>query len=102
MAVCRPISQRRSPIAADARAATGAFIPNQSLPYSENWNLGVQHVFAQKYTLEVRYVGTKGIHLPVQTRSEPAEQTIERLNGYLPTYLSAPSQAAVECAAVDT
>ncbi len=23
-------------------------------------------VFAQKYTLEVRYVGTKGIHLPVQ------------------------------------
>ena len=56
----------------DARAATGAFIPNQSLPYSETWNLGVQHVFAQKYTLEVRYVGTRGIHLPVQTRSEPS------------------------------
>ena len=44
------------------------YIPNQSLPYSETWNLGVQHMFAQKYTLDVRYVGTRGIHLPVQAR----------------------------------
>ncbi len=29
---------------------------------------GIQHIFANKYTLEVRYVGTRGIHLPVQTR----------------------------------
>ncbi len=78
--------------AADARSATGAFIPNQSLPYSESWNLGVQHVFAQKYTLEVRYVGTKGIHLPVQTRLN--KQSTSGVNiGYLPTYLAAPSQA---------
>jgi hypothetical protein len=75
-----------------ARESTGAFIPNQSLPYSESWNLGVQHVFAQKYTLEVRYVGTKGIHLPVQTRLNRQDKASLQ-NGYLPTYLSAPSQA---------
>ena len=53
---------------ASARAATSAYIPNQTLPYSETWTAGVQHIFANKYTLEVRYVGTRGIHLPVQTR----------------------------------
>ncbi len=78
---------------ADARAATSAYIPNQSLPYSETWNLGVQHVFAQKYTLEVRYVGTRGIHLPVQARLNRQDQT--SLSEYLPTYTSAPSQATL-------
>jgi hypothetical protein len=77
--------------AAAARAATSAYIPNQSLPYSETWNLGVQHIFAQKYTLEVRYVGTRGIHLPVQARLNRQTQT--SLSEYLPTYTTAPSQA---------
>ena len=79
---------------ADARAATSAFIPNQSLPYSETWNLGVQHIFAQKYTLEVRYVGTRGIHLPVQARLNRQTQT--SLAEYLPTYTKAPSQAQID------
>jgi hypothetical protein len=74
-----------------ARAATSAYIPNQSLPYSETWNLGVQHIFAQKYTLDVRYVGTRGIHLPVQARLNRQTQT--SLSQYLPTYTTAPSQA---------
>ena len=39
----------------DARSATSAWIPNQQLPYTETWNLGIQHLFAQKYTLDVRY-----------------------------------------------
>jgi len=51
-----------------ARLSTGGYIPDQKLPYSETWTLGIQHIFAQKYTLEVRYVGTRGIHLPVQAR----------------------------------
>ena len=54
--------------AADARALTGGYVPNQTLPYSETWTAGVQHIFANKYTLEARYVGTRGIHLSVQTR----------------------------------
>jgi len=76
-----------------ARAATSAFIPNQSLPYSETWSLGVQHVFAQKYTLDVRYVGTRGIHLPLQTRLNRQSQA--SLSEYLPTYLQNPGQATL-------
>ena len=47
---------------------------------------GIQHMFAQKYTLEVRYVGTRGIHLPVQTRLNVQSQY--RRSDYLPTFTS--------------
>ncbi len=53
---------------AQQRAATSAYVPNQELPYSEQWTLGVQHVFHRDYTAEVRYVGTRGVHLDVQTQ----------------------------------
>jgi hypothetical protein len=54
----------------------------------------VQHIFANKYTLEVRYVGTRGVDLPVQTRlirTSPVTPT-----QFLPTYLTAPSQATLD------
>ncbi len=56
------------PNLAAQRAATTAYIPNQQLPYSEEYTLGIQHVFHRDYTAEVRYVGTRGIHLDVQDR----------------------------------
>ena len=77
-----------------ARASTAGYIPNQQLPYSESWNLGVQHTFGQKYILSVMYVGTKGIHLPVQDRIN--RNTPVGPNQYLPTYLAAPSQAVLD------
>lgn len=54
---------------ATARAETAAYLPNQILPYSENYNLTVQRVFAKNYTVEVQYLGTRGIHLPVQNQT---------------------------------
>jgi hypothetical protein len=54
------------PTVAAQRAATSAYLPNQELPYAETWSLGVQRVFASNYTAEIRYVGTRGIHLPTQ------------------------------------
>jgi TonB dependent receptor-like, beta-barrel len=33
-------------------------------PYVQNWNLALQQEFADKYLLEVRYVGTKATRLP--------------------------------------
>jgi hypothetical protein len=74
---------------AQARAATSAFIPDQKLPYAINWNFGIQHVFARNYTLEVRYLGTRGVHLPVQERIN--RQAIVTPTNNLPTYLSAPT-----------
>jgi len=80
---------------AEARANTGSWLPNQKLPYSETWNLGVQHVFAKKYIAEVRYVGTKGIHLPVQAQINVAP--IVNASNALPTYIgSAPTQATLD------
>lgn len=77
-----------------ARASTAGYIPNQKLPYSEAWNLGVQHIFASKYTVEVRYVGTRGIHLPVQQRINRQAKTSP--TEFLPMYFTAPSQATLD------
>jgi hypothetical protein len=82
------------PTQLDAQEATAAFIPDQKLPYSESWNFGVQHVFAKKYIAEVRYVGTKGIHLPVQARINRQAEATSALS--LKTYLSAPTQAELD------
>ena len=54
---------------AQLRAATSAYIPDQKLPYSINYNLTVEHVFAKDYTLDVGYIGTKGVHLITQSNS---------------------------------
>jgi hypothetical protein len=77
-----------------ARASTAGYIPDQKLPYSETWSLGVQHIFANKYTVEVRYVGTRGIHLPVQSRINRQAKTSP--TQFLPMYFTAPSQATLD------
>ena len=75
----------------EARAATSSFLPDQVLPYSIQWNFGVQHVFAKDYTLEVRYLGTRGVHLLVQNQMDRVAPVTADRN--LPTYLQMPSQA---------
>jgi len=77
-----------------ARSVTGGYIINQKLPYSETYTLGIQHIFASKYTAEVRYVGTRGIHLPVQDRINRQAKTSATVN--LPYYFSAPSQGTLD------
>lgn len=78
---------------AQLRAATSAIIPDQVLPYSIQWNGGIQHVFAKDYTFEARYLGTRGVHLNVQTR--PSKFAPVTPTNSLPTYLQAPSQATL-------
>ena len=79
---------------AQARSLTANYISDQRIPYSIQWNLGIQHVFAKNYTLEVRYLGSKGVHLTTQTRlNQVSKVTPTR---YLPTYLQAPSQATLD------
>jgi hypothetical protein len=41
-------------------------------PYSQQWNFSVEHVFARQYTLDLRYVGNKGTHLPRFIEANPA------------------------------
>jgi len=79
---------------AEALANTSTWIPpNTKLPYSLNWNLGVQHSFGKDYTAEVRYVGTRGNHLDVQNIINL--QSLVSPSAFLPTYLQAPTQAAL-------
>src|SRR5262249_42568847 len=80
--------------AEDARAATSSYIQDQVLPYSIQWNLGVQHVFKNDYTFEARYLGTRGVHLLVQNRLNMLSRISE--SRHLPTYLQAPSTAALD------
>ena len=35
------------------------------LPYAEEWNFGVQHEFWRGVILEANYVGSEGVHLPL-------------------------------------
>jgi Carboxypeptidase regulatory-like domain/TonB dependent receptor-like, beta-barrel len=79
---------------ATARQATSGYVPNQTLPYSETFTASVQHIFDKVYTLEVRWVGSRGLKLPVQTRLQ--RTTPVTINEYLPTYLSAPTQATLD------
>ena len=38
----------------DARAGTSAYVPDQKLPYSIQWNFGIQHAFWSNFTFEAR------------------------------------------------
>ncbi len=82
-----------SPTAAQARANTSSYIPNQILPYSINYSLDIQHVFAQNYTLDVRYVGTKGVHLIEQVQLNRVSPVTAAVN--IPTFFTPPSLATL-------
>ncbi|HJZ97656.1 MAG TPA: hypothetical protein VKE70_14200, partial [Candidatus Solibacter sp.] len=79
---------------AEARAATSSWLPNQQMGYSITWNLGVQHVFAKDYTVEVRYLGNRGLHLLYQLQLNRA--AVVTPTHFLPTFLSPPSQATLD------
>src|SRR5437870_786491 len=53
---------------AEARALTTAFIDDTVMPKILTWSLGVQRELARNTTVEVRYLGTRGLSLPVQDR----------------------------------
>ncbi len=83
------------PDQASAAGSTSAYVPvDQKSPKSIDWTLGVQHQFANDYTVEVRYVGTRGIHLPSQIRLNRTPQVTSTV--FLPTYLQNPGQAALD------
>lgn len=78
-----------------ARAATGAWIPDQEVPYSLTWTGSFQRQFYKDYSLELRYLGTRGIHLLTQNRINRQNKVGNGLSG-LPTFLARPSQAELD------
>jgi len=91
---------------AAARAATSSFIPDMVDPKVITWSLGVQHEIMRDSSFEVRYVGTRSLNLPVQTRLNAASafnpQTGIAPLTPLPTYINASDVPATVAAPVDT
>jgi Carboxypeptidase regulatory-like domain/TonB dependent receptor len=88
------------PDIATQRASTAAFVPvDQKSPKSIDWTLGVQHTFLNDFTVEVRYVGTRGIHLPAQIQLN--KQSIVTGDNFLPTYTAAPTQSTLDASPLD-
>ncbi len=51
-----------------ARSLTTSFIDNTVMPKILTWSLGVQREFYRNAIIEFRYLGTRGLELPVQFR----------------------------------
>ena len=81
---------------ADARANTSSLLPvNVKYPYAESWNLGIQRIFHNDYTAEVRYVGSRGVHLPAQNILDFVSGANSTPGYNVPTFINAPSAAQV-------
>ena len=91
---------------ADARASTGSIIPDQVDPKVISWSLGVQHELFKDTSIEVRYVGTRSLSLPVQQRLNSASAFDPNFPGGglapLPTYFKPSDVPATDAAPVDT
>jgi hypothetical protein len=46
--------------------------PTARAPYAQNWNFSIQRSMFDRYLLEVKYVGSKGTHLPRNIEANPA------------------------------
>ncbi len=85
-----------------ARQNTASFITDQEVPYSITWTGSFQRQFGNDWSTELRYVGTRGIHLITQNRlNAQAKVAPEDGRRGLPTFLSAPSQATLDALTLD-
>jgi hypothetical protein len=86
---------------AAARGLTTAYIDDTVMPKILTWTLGVQHELYRNATIEVRYLGTRGLELPVQFRRN-------RISGFdaglaaLPEYFRAQDVPATVTASAPT
>ena len=91
---------------AAARAATQALILDMVDPKVITWSLGVQHEVFRDTSIEVRYVGTRSLELPVQERLNSASAFDPKIPGGgvapLPTYFSASAVPATVAAPAST
>src|ERR1700754_161863 len=87
-----------------ARGATGSFIPDQEVPYSLTWTGSIQRQLYQNWSIELRYLGTRGVHLLTQNRiSNLARVSPEDGRNGLPTFITgAPTQAQIDALPAST
>jgi len=71
-----------------ARGLTTSYIDDTVMPKIISWNLGVQQELYRNATVEVRYLGTRGLELPVQFRRNHIS-AFDAGIGALPTFFKA-------------
>ncbi|MGH9803614.1 MAG: carboxypeptidase regulatory-like domain-containing protein [Candidatus Acidiferrales bacterium] len=63
-----------------ARALTGNFVPHQQkVPETLTWSLSLQHQLTNRMVAEARYVGTRGLRLPIQRHLNPPPNSLFRI-----------------------
>lgn len=72
-----------------ARAGTSAWIPDQQVPYSLTYTASVQREFGQTWGLELRYLGTRGVHLLTQNRINIQPRVTD--SKFIPTFFDTPT-----------
>ena len=78
---------------APGRGAVASYTFSNQRPYALTGTIGVQRLLGKDYTVEARYVYTKGVHLWNQTRLNI--DSIVTPTQFIPTYLSTPSAATL-------
>ena len=86
--ICGSSADRRRPLPLAGQLPTPLAANVRTV---STWTLGVQHVFKNNYTFEVRYVGTSGVHLWNQTRLNIFP--LVSPTNYIPTFFTMPSAA---------
>jgi outer membrane receptor protein involved in Fe transport len=86
---------------AAARSLTTSFIDDTVMPKILTWSFGVQRELHRDSILEVRYLGTRGLSLPVQFRRNHISY-FDGGGAPLPTFLSASSIPATYTATTPT
>ena len=94
-----PIPQGGLTDPATARESTGSHIPDQEVPYALTWTGSIQRQLGDDFSLELRYLGTKGVHLLTQNRINIRPKISPGFS--LPTFFSAPTQAQVNAMTLD-
>ncbi|HEX9119057.1 MAG TPA: TonB-dependent receptor [Terriglobales bacterium] len=74
----------------DCRAATQGVIPDQIMPKVYTWTASVQHELGRGTSIELRYLGTRGVELFTQTQLNAAS-AFDRGAKPLPTYIASGS-----------
>jgi len=86
---------------ATARTLTGNLLPDTVAPKVFDWTLSVQHEVLKNTTVELRYLGTHAMHLPIQVQIQGITP-FERGFAGLPTYFAAASVPATVAASSPT
>lgn len=81
-------------IPAVTRANTNSWIPDQKVPYSIVWNLTYQRQFMKDWIINAQYLGTRGVHLPIQNQINVNSRVTDSF--YLPTFNTKPSDSEID------